>query len=369
MSTMDEINYVQFTNNVTFQTNFSPPVQFYPRGPPPPMPRDVLESFKKYALIITSVAGMIGNILVFYVFTKTKLKRPSTARYLAATAIADTGYLLTILSINISRYIRIHETPGLCQIISFGQYSFPFLIRWYLTSVVVEKFIGVIWPRKKSQMCTAFRAKCVIISLAITSIVCYLYVTYFFMAFEDPPMCSLIFELVEAWQILTRIDAVVNFAIPYIVMFVLTVFIALKSWQYRKRSMTAGERFLRRRRVTTAEDKEFKTTPLLILLVTCTLLLCVPNSVSRLKELSPDFRPSITETSILVAGLFHYFEVLNSAIKIFIYLVSSSTFARQLANLFCLIFHSRERNDTSELRNRVTTSARDSDIIATEGVV
>ena len=337
----------------------------------PMRPVDPLDSFKKYAILITSVLGILGNLVIIYVFTKSKLKRPSTARYLAAIAVADTGYLSTILLINLTMYhkIPIHNLPGLCQVITFGGHSFPFLIRWYLTAVVVEKYIGVMWPRKKSQMCTVFRAKCVIISLAILSIVCYLYVTYFFVAMERPPSCTIIFSLLDTWQILTRMDAVVNFAFPYIIMFILTSLITYRSWQYRKRSQNASERFLRRRNVTTAGEKEFKTTPLLIMLIVCTLALCVPNSVSRLSELSPNFQPSSSETDLLIQGLFHYFEVVNSSIKVFIYSISSTSFARQLANMFC--GHcSRRKGDVSELQNSNTGNQPEVlESTFTEGVV
>lgn len=350
---------VYTTNNSMLNMTPPGPVGVPPSGGMPPMPPpDLLESFKKYALVITSVIGMVGNAIVFYVFTRTKLKKPSTARYLAATAVADTGYLLTIFLINLSKYnkVGIHGAPGLCQLISFGQNAFPFLVRWYLTAVVVEKYIGVMWPRKKSQMCTVFRAKCVVISLAIMSIVCYLYLTYFFFAAENPTGCVLILQLLEAWHILSRMDAVINFAIPYIIMFLLTCLISYRTWQYRRRSMTASERFLRRRRVTTPEDKEFKTTPMLILLVVFTLAFCVPHSVIRLSSLSPHFQPARTASGLMMAGLFHYFEILNSAIKIFIYTISSNSFARQLANLFCVFGRSWKKSDTSELQNRHITN-------------
>lgn len=361
---------VQFSYNFS-AVNSTPPSRpiflDFPMRPPDP-----LASFNKYAPLITSVVGILGNLVIIYVFTKTKLKRPSTARYLAATAVADTGYLFTILLINLSRYhdAVIHYTAGLCQVISFGGHAFPFLIRWYLTALVIEKYIGVMWPRKKSHMCTVFRAKCVIISLAILSIVCYLYITYFFVAMDFPPSCIIIWQLFPTWQILTRMDAVVNFAFPYIIIFFLTCLITYRTWQYRKRSMTASERFLRRRRVTTAEDKEFKTTPLLILLVVCTLALCVPNSVVRLSELSPNFKPSTSTSEIFIQGLFHYLELLNSAIKVLIYSVSSLSFAKQLRIIFCGCCNSWRKSDSRELQDSRATNQNESvESTFTEGIV
>ncbi|WAR09166.1 hypothetical protein MAR_019124 [Mya arenaria] len=70
---------------------------------------------------------------------------------------------------------------------------------------------------------------------------------------------------------------------------------------YEQQSVSADQRFLRQRRVTTTEDKEFKTTPLMILLVSFSLVLFIPNSTSRLLELSSsDFQPQIKETTLMI---------------------------------------------------------------------
>ncbi|KAH3728140.1 uncharacterized protein LOC127854070 [Dreissena polymorpha] len=321
---------------------------------PPMMPENPLASFEKYALVITNSIGIVANLLIFYIFTRTKLKRQSTSRYLAAIAIADSGYLFTSMCISITKYnnIRIQNRIGTCQLISFGQYAFPFLIRWYLTAVVVEKYIGVMWPCKKSKLCTVFRAKCVIISLAVMAIVCYLYVTWFFISSGDPPICIIVWSdprVRDPWQILTKMDAVVNFLVPYVIIFCLTCLIAYRSWIYkqRARSPASSERFLRRRR-DGAEEKEFKTTPMLLLLVTCSLLFCIPNSTQRLRELSPNFKPAMTETDQIVSGLCGYFEVLNSAIRIFIYIIASNSFVRQLGRIVFCVGKCKQQSENTE---------------------
>lgn len=230
------------------------------------------------------------------------------------------------------------------------------------------------WPRKKSKMCTVFRAKCVIICLAIISIVCYLYVTWFIGVYGNPPHCSIYNSAaqLQTWKILAQMDAIVNFIVPYLTIFILTCLIAYRSWDYHRRSMTASERFLRRRRVTTPEDKEFKTTPLLIVLAACTLTLSVPNSITRIRSFSDGFRP--TETNMLLMHLFHFFVVLNSAIKIYIYLLSSNAFARQLGRAFCMLRSVWRKSDDAELQTRHITANMDGDstkheITAIEGRV
>ncbi|XP_060581950.1 somatostatin receptor type 2-like [Ruditapes philippinarum] len=338
--------------------------------PPPPRPSEALVTFKKYAYLITCVVGILGNIIIFFIFTRTKLKKPSTARYLAAAAIADSGFLLVVMFVILeeSYHVRVHSVIGPCQLITFGDHAFSFLSRWYLTAVVIEKYIGVMWPRKKTKMCTVFRAKCVIICLAIIGIVCYLYTTWFVGVHGKPPFCHLFYDdrrVLDSWKILTKLDAVVNFVIPYLILFVLTCLISYRSWEFHRRSLTAGERFLRRRRVTTPEDKEFKTTPLLILLATSTLILSIPNSAIRILTITDNFQP--TQSMMLMMTLFHYFVVLNSAIKIVIYLIASNAFARQIGKTFCLLKHVWKKSDDSELQTRHITEKMEG--VAIEGKV
>lgn len=343
--------------------------------PRPPMPNDVLLEFKKYAYVITCVIGILGNILIYIVFTRTKLKKPSTSRYLAAAAVADSGYLLAVMFVKLEQFhkIRFHQLVGPCQIITFSEHAFSFLSRWYLTAVIVEKYIGVIWPRKKSEMCTVFRAKCVIICIAILGIVCYLYVTWFVGVFGDPPTCHLFIDnlaVVETWSFLSKLDTIFNFVLPYLIMFMLTIPIAWRTWEYHKRSMTS-ERYLRRRRGPTNEDKEFKTTPLLIVLSCCTLILCLPSSALRLRDFTHQYRggpPS--DTIILMMGLFHFFVVLNSAIKVFVYILASFTFAKELGLLFCVVRKLWRRSDSNELQTRhVLKEGEEVFVKSTEGTV
>ena len=155
-------------------------VGFPPRPPRSRLPP--LYEFQKCSYHITIAFGLIGNSLIFHIFTRTKLKKASTSRYLAAAAMADTGFLFTSLFFILDTYnnLAIFSTIGPCQLIQFRNNVFMFLSTWYLTSVMIEKYIGVSWPRKRSRLCTMLRAKCVIIALAVLSLVCYLYITLFF---------------------------------------------------------------------------------------------------------------------------------------------------------------------------------------------
>lgn len=346
--------------------------------PPPPPPFPPLYFFQKYSYPITIGFGIAGNCLIFYIFTRTKLKKPSTSRYLAAAAVADTGFLVTSLFFNLFTFynVSITSTVGPCQLIQFGNNVFTFLSTWYLTSVMIEKYIGVSWPRKKTRLCTVFRAKCVIICLAVLSLVCYLYITWFFGVITYKggfKMCVLWSDpgIKDAWTILTRMDAIINFAVPYIIIFFMSCLIAYRTWEYRKISRSAGERFLRRQKITTPADKEFKTTPLLLLLATSTLLLCTPNNVNRLRELFVKHerfqQPSIE------GPIFHYMYVLNDAIKIIVYIAASRAFVKEIVQLFsrakAVLFRKNSGTASSELLENGCNNETKTIATSTEGKV
>ena len=363
------------TINETYDEQFPPP--------PPPLMYPPLYHFRKYAYPITIAFGIVGNSFIFYIFTRTKLKKPSTSRYLAAASIADSGFLCTTLFTNLFHFhdVAIESTVGPCQLIQFGNYVFTFLSTWYLTAVMVEKYVGVSWPRKKTRLCTVFRAKCVIICLAVLSIVCYLYITWFFGVVSYQPgkkICTLFRSdsgIRDAWNTLTRMDAIVNFAVPYIVIFVMSCLIAYRTWEYRKMSRSAGERFLRRQRITTPADKEFKTTPLLLLLAITTLVFCTPNNVSSMKRVfysdKRNFRPTLQEMYIF--AIFHYLYVLNDAMKIVVYIVASSAFVKEIIEMFCGVKRLLFRQDSGTASNELLENGCNNDTktvaTSTEGIV
>ena len=75
-----------------------------------------LNFFNFYYLAIIIVVGVVGNSLSFLVFTRTHLKLRSSSYYLAALALADLGFLLTLLVVWLNHVgIDLFNRPGWCQ--------------------------------------------------------------------------------------------------------------------------------------------------------------------------------------------------------------------------------------------------------------
>ncbi|ESO84011.1 hypothetical protein LOTGIDRAFT_97727, partial [Lottia gigantea] len=117
-----------------------------------------------YIFPIIVVLGSIGNILAYLVFTRTKFRKVSSVRYLAAIAVTDTGFLWTFFLTNLQLYYQkpLLTYVGVCQLVMFLNYGFTFLSIWYMVALVVDRFIALYFPLKKPSMCTVFRAKLVI---------------------------------------------------------------------------------------------------------------------------------------------------------------------------------------------------------------
>lgn len=312
--------------------NISQPHLNYTRRQSMPVshPVQFIIQFKAYAVPVLAVCGVIGNTICFAVFTRTRLRKKSCSSYLAAVCVSDSGFLCTTLLINLSAFnIFLIYLQGPCQFLTFGNHVFTFLSEWYLTSMTIEKGIGVYWPIKKSEMCTVFRAKCVVIGLAILSLVCYHYLTWLY-----APNQGFCLPLeTDAVQFLKIVDAAVVHIIPNIIIFFLSCLIAVRTWQYYKRSRSPNTRMsARRQMVSAAQEKEFKTTPMVLAVLFVAVCLGFPVGGQRL---SAHLHKPIQGSSPnpIVSQIVLLLSFVNAGIKFVVYFVSSPAFRRATVDL------------------------------------
>ena len=178
-----------------------------------------LVSVFKWAVPVIISLGIPLNTLSFYVFTSTKLKNTSSSRYLAAISVVDTFYLVTKLMVDLALYhqVPVYTIHGACQLIFYINNMSIFLSYWYVTTLVVDKFIGIYWPVRKSAYCTVFRAKCVIVSFVVMAIVFYHYITWTYGYDEALKLCLPYREspLLEAYHRMNMMDYVLVAILPF----------------------------------------------------------------------------------------------------------------------------------------------------------
>lgn len=319
-------------------------------------------NFTNWATLFIIGFGVIGNILSFYVFTRSKLRKASSSRYFAAIAIVDIGYLLSTLCSNLTTWgITVYHVHGICPLNMYMNYIFAFLSIWYVTALVIEKFIGLYWPLKKANFCTVFRAKCVIVGLAIFAVVCYHFVTWT-VGSQEPYLFCIPWpenELLETWTELNKADVIVVSVIPYVLIFCLSCLIAVKTWQFYKRNRSTGFRLHRRQTAFIPQDKEYKTSGLLLLIASVTLILGVPYGVCR----------EFTITHPVVITLARFFQLVTYSIRPVIYIIASRPFRKKVWKIIkyvCLCKSMLRSSSFSEMHtvSQQTDNGRAIEIIA-----
>ncbi len=106
-----------------------------------------LNFFNFYYLALIIVFGMVGNTLNFLVFTRTHLRLRSSSYYLAALALADLGFLLTLLIVWLNHVgINLFNRQGFCQAMVYGSSVFSCLSVWLTVAYTFERLIAVQYP-------------------------------------------------------------------------------------------------------------------------------------------------------------------------------------------------------------------------------
>jgi len=193
---------------------------------------EFLDFFNLYYLGLIVFLGMVGNMLNFLVFTQTHLRLRSSSYYLAALALADIGFLFTLLVVWLDHVgIDLFNRQGFCQALVYGSSVFSCLSVWLTVAFTFERLIAVQYPLKRAFVCTVRRAK--IIIGVLTSLTLSLHIYSLFTAgisstVEDPDYysCGLLPYYYKAMHIVNLVDTVVTLVIPLILILVMNALIA-----------------------------------------------------------------------------------------------------------------------------------------------
>ena len=286
-----------------------------------------LLTYKYYGYPVILAFGSIGNILAYLICTRTRLKKVSSVHYLAAVAVTDTGFLWTSFLTPLYLYygIPIIVQVGVCQFMTFLNYVFTFLSIWYLVAMIVEKFIGIYWPLKKTTMCTPFRAKIVMVFMAILSVACYSYVVYFFGPVgKTITWCHPWPELKTHFENLNKIDSVVVGILPYAIIILLTTLILIRGCEYYR--ISAAVELWPRQDSARSDSTQcaMSDTQLVFPVLMLTLISNLPMNLIRSAMSLNGIR--MRSSLKMWNNFFYEFYILNFAIKFLVYLIFSVNF-------------------------------------------
>ena len=290
------------------------------------------------------IVGIIGNGLSFATFTFSSLKKLSSSIYLAALAVADTGFLICVFFSWINNLnVTIYHQPGWCQTFVYLTYVFSFLSVWYVVGFTVERYIAVCYPFKRCDMCTVQRARIVVVGLAILALVGYtfgIWTSGSFLMKDGRRLCY----PADAWrdviEIVNSLDSIITLAVPFIVIAVLNAHIIISVAKYRRQANqmlfypTTGTQS-RVSQLTSNKDGMRVTRMLLVVSFTF-LLLNVPGHAIRIDVfvrtlLDSNYRPSFIYRQLQIVFLYIYY--FNFSINFILYSLCGKNFRAALNNL------------------------------------
>ena len=310
-----------------------------------------------YLVPVIIVVGFLGNTMSFIVFVATELRTLSSSVYLAALAIADTGFLLCVFimwSHNINW--NLHHQPGWCQLFVYLTYFFSFLSVWYVVSFTVERFIAVCFPFKRSTMCTVRRARIVVIVMPVMSSIMYNYALWTTESVKigGIQFCQPKNNLFALVQIVNNLDTVITLIIPMLVIIILNIRISQKMISFHR-----DMRKMLRNRTHTARDPFMggasrQVTKMLLVVSTVFLVLNFPSHAIRVHHFLVGFSQSYipNQTYIDCQTLFQYIYYLNFATNFFLYSVAGKNFRQALKHLL----RRRKIKPLRSLRSRFRSS-------------
>lgn len=118
--------------------------------------------------------GFATNILSLLVFIQPSLRRLSCSVYLAAKAVSDFLFLLTVFIIWLSRVeVGVFHTTGICQIVVFFSYFTAFVSIWLAVVLTVENLLCVIKPWYVQRTCNVYSASIITTVIIVLGIILY----------------------------------------------------------------------------------------------------------------------------------------------------------------------------------------------------
>ena len=198
----------------------------------------ILNFLNLYITPFIIAVGLIGNIISFLVFSMTHLKRLSSSIYLAALSTADTGFLLSLSVVWLSRInVPIFHSHIWCQLTIYLTHIFNFLSVWFVVSFTAERYIIVYHPLRKDAYCTKRIAKIVICSLTLFALVLYCWTVFTsgVVTFHTKTFCMPLLQYYDVLTVMTSVDTFLAWVLPSLIIVVLNVRILIKLHCFKRK--------------------------------------------------------------------------------------------------------------------------------------
>ncbi|XP_047122075.1 neuropeptides capa receptor-like [Schistocerca piceifrons] len=201
---------------------------------------DVLDVLYLYYMPAIILVGLLGNVLSCVVFLNTHLKLRSSSYYLAALAVADCGFLTTLLLVwlNSSVGVQVFNRNGWCQSLVYMSSVFSFLSVWLIVAFTVERFIAVQYPLHRPRVCTVSRAKTIVLGLVGVALPSHIYSFWtagLVQQDDGTVVCEMLPEYHEIMRAINIVDSLVTLILPVLLIIFMNAMITRKLVHFGRR--------------------------------------------------------------------------------------------------------------------------------------
>ncbi|CAH1170056.1 unnamed protein product [Phaedon cochleariae] len=299
-----------------------------------------IATFQLYFTPLLCLTGLTGNSFTVFIFCNTKMNKVSSSYYLAALAVNDNMFLVSLFLVWLEALgWDLFNRPGLCQSMVYLAGICSFLNIWLVVAFTLERYIAVKYPFLRTTLCTTRRAKIAVAVLTAISILAQSPLLVFSntVVMEDnATVCTINEEWTSAATIFNYVDFATTFLLPVAMVVFLNVSIGKTLIRVSvARKMLTNER----QKICALKYQISRNNVTKMLLVVSTVFLCLnfPSYVMRILTYLLQFElmeiEDIEKFSIIQQWCLQLFYT-NFGINFFLYCISGQNFRRALVGIF-----------------------------------
>ena len=179
----------------------------------------VSRNLDMYYIPVLLITGLSLHIFCCIVFTKTRLYRRFFTQLFLGVSIADIGFLSTLSLLWLNDFgLQVYTVPGVCPIVIFASYYFPFLSLWLTVTaaviLVLQPFVGCVNKFAGGKG----HGKIVVLTMAVFSFIVYLYKTWTYgvLDINGRSYCTVLRTNTEAMKVLNVFDVLFLLFFPFL---------------------------------------------------------------------------------------------------------------------------------------------------------
>ena len=283
--------------------------------------------------------GLVGNILSFFVMTKTNNRNMSTCVYMAAISINDNIMMCICFHDYLVSVLHIHNwKPIECKISAFITLFALQNGTFQVLAMTLDKYIAITWPHKANTYSRPERAKMITVSLSVFAFV--YNVPTIFLSYIIGGQC---FNF-GIRSVITRVFSWFSFVINAVIPFTLLIhmnFVIVKTVRNSGKLFKINDSSTgMEARQKTMKSAEKQVTIMLLLVTTLFLILLFPTYIRFIYLVfAKRGTPLDYAISMLLFQVTYKLYSTNSGLNFFLYCISGQKFRNDLKEiLFCKFF-------------------------------